>query len=130
MCRAVSLGVVLVERLTGSSEAGFSYPVAMAVLVLSSFSSSLVSSSIHLVVSGGGSLAVEGARVAAGLTSLAIALAAPPCSSRCSVKASRSARWLSPGLLPACLLALRLVGRAAACASIVSVFGLLTAHPF
>ena len=124
------LGVVPVERLTGSSEAGFSYLVAMAVLVFSSFSSLFVSSSIHLLVSGGSNLAVEGARVAAGLTSLAIALAAPPCSSRCSVKASRSARWLSPGLLPACLLALRLVGRAAACASIVPVFGLLTAHPF
>ena len=69
----------------------------MAVLVLSSFSSSLASSSIPLMVSGGGGLAVEGARVAAGLTSLAIALASPlsPCSSRCSARASRPARWLS-----------------------------------
>jgi hypothetical protein len=119
-----------VERVAGPGEAGIFYLVAMAVLVLSSFFSSLVSSSIHLVVSGGSNLAVEGARVAAGLTSLAIALSALPCSPRCSVKASRSARWLSPGLLPACLLALRLVGRAAVCASIASVFGLLTAHPF
>jgi O-antigen/teichoic acid export membrane protein len=74
---AASLGVVLVERVAGPSEAGIFYLVAMAVLVLSSFSSSLASSSIPLMVSGGGNLAVEGARAAAGLTSLAIALASP-----------------------------------------------------
>ena len=66
--------MVLVERLAGPSEAGIFYLVAMAVLVLSS---SLASSSVPLMVSGGGNLAVEGARVAAGLTSLAVALAAP-----------------------------------------------------
>ena len=161
------------ERLARPSEAGIFYLVAMAVLVLSS---SLASSSVPLMVSGGGNLAVEGARVAAGLTSLAIALAAPlspllfpllgrgfspgplalalaaPAAvevalvSAASARCNAEGRWrelaalglagslplavlcallprslpgagsglaLSLGLLPACLLALRLVGRRA-----------------
>ena len=139
------------ERLAGPSEAGVFYLVAMAVLVLSSFSSSLASSSIPLMVSGSGGLAVEGARVAAGLTSLAVALAAPAAVevaliSAASARCNAEGRWrelaalglagslplaalsallprllpgagsglaLSLGLLPACLLALRLVGRRA-----------------
>jgi len=72
---AASLGVVLVERLAGPSEAGLFYLVAMAVLVLSSFSSSLASSSIPAMVSGGAGLVEEGCRVAASLTSLAVVLA-------------------------------------------------------
>jgi hypothetical protein len=140
-----------VERVAGPSEAGVFYLVAMAVLVLSSFSSSLASSSIPLMVSGGGSLAAEGARVAAGLTSLAVALAAPAAVevaliSAASARCNAEGRWrelaalslagslplaalcallprllpgagsglaLSLGLLPACPLALRLVGRRA-----------------
>jgi hypothetical protein len=89
------LGAVLVERLAGPSEAGIFYLVAMAVLVLSS---SLASSSIPLMVSGGGNLAVEGARVAAGLTSLAIALAAPAAVevalvSAASARCNAEGRW-------------------------------------
>jgi hypothetical protein len=190
---AASLGVVLVERVAGPSEAGVFYLVAMAVLVLSSFSSSLASSSIPLMVSGGGNLAVEGARVAAGLTSLAIALASPlspllfpllgrgfslgplalalaaPAAvevalvSAASARCNAEGRWrelaalglagslplaalpprllpgagsglaLSLGLLPACLLALRLVGRRALAplplSAALSLLGLVLGPP-
>ena len=72
---ATSLGVVLVERIAGPDEAGLFYLVAMAVLAISSFSSSFAFSSIPVMVLRGSGLAEEGGRIAAGLTSLAAVLA-------------------------------------------------------
>jgi len=72
---AASLGVVLVESVAGPGEAGLFYLITMTILAASSFSSSLASSSIPVMVSSGAGLVEEEGRVATGLTSLAAVLA-------------------------------------------------------